>query len=92
MREYPIVAVLWEDHTTFSRRELPKNSDLSQYIRPSLTIGLLYKKTAKFIVIVSHVDRYEDHDESDFIIIFKDAILSMEKYGSIKIDRLSEGE
>jgi len=92
MKEYPIVAVLWEDHTTFSKAPLPKNQDLSQYIRPSLTIGLLYKKTRKFIVIVSHVDRYEDHDESDFTIIYKSAILSVKEYGTIKIDRLQEGD
>jgi hypothetical protein len=88
MKEYPIVAVLWEDHTNFSRRELPKNSDLSDYIRPSLTLGLLYKTTKKFIVVVNHVDRYEDTDESDFMIIFKDAILSVQQYGAIKIKKL----
>lgn len=92
MRDYPIIAVLWEDHTTFSRRELPKDSDLSNYIRPSLTIGLLYKKTRKYIILVSHVDRYDSHDEADFIVIFKDAILSIQEYGKIKIERLNEGE
>ncbi len=92
MKEYPIVAVLWEDHTTFSRRELPKNSDLSQYIRPSLTIGLLYKKTRKYIIVCHHVDRYEELDEADFIVIFKSAILSIKEYGKIEVSNLGKGE
>lgn len=88
MKEYPIIAVLWEDHSAFSGRELPKDNDLSQYIRPSLTIGLLYKKTRKYIVVTHHVDRFEDEDKADFTIIYRDAILSMHEYGTIKIDRL----
>lgn len=92
MTEYPIVAVLWEDHTAFSRRELPKDNDLSGYIRPSLTIGLLYKKTSKFIIVVQNVDRYDDNDEVDFIIIYKDAILALNEYGKIKIETLRKGD
>lgn len=88
MKEYPIIAVLWEDHSAFSGRELPKDKDLSQYIRPSLTIGLLYKKTKKYIVVTHHVDRFDNEDKADFTIIFRDAILSMQKYGTINIDSL----
>jgi hypothetical protein len=88
MKEYPIIAVLWEDHSSFSRRTLPKNNDLSEYIRPSLTVGLLYKKTRKYIVVVSHIDRYEDVDEADFNIIYRSAILGIQEYGTIKVDKL----
>lgn len=91
-KEYPIVAVLWEDHSAFSGRELPATEDLSEYIRPSLTVGLLYKKTKKYIVVVSHVDRYTDRDESDFSIIYRSAILGLQEYGLIKIEELQKGD
>lgn len=87
-KEYPIVAIIWEDHSSFSKRELPHSNDLSEYIRPSLTIGLLYKKTRKYIVVVHHVDRYSDYDEADFTIIYKSTILGIKEYGKIKIEEL----
>jgi hypothetical protein len=92
MKEYPIVAVIWEDHTAFSRAKLPKTNDLSDYIRPSLTLGLLYKKTKKYIIVASNIDRYEEGDQADFIVIFRDAILSTKEYGTIKINRLKKGD
>lgn len=92
MKEYPIIAVIWEDHTAFTRAKLPQNNDLSDYIRPSLTLGLLYKKTKKYIIVVSNIDRYEEGDQADFIVIFKDAILSTKEYGTIKINRLRKGD
>ena len=88
MKKYPIVAVIWEDHTSFSREELPSSSNIDEYIRPSLSIGLLYKKTDKFIVLVHNLDRYGEQDTSDFIIIFNSAIVGMKEYGKIKLEEL----
>jgi hypothetical protein len=62
--------------------------DLSDYIRPSLTIGLLYKKTKKFIIVAYNIDRYEEIDEADFIVIFSDSILSLQEHGRIKLRKL----
>lgn len=93
MTEYPIVAVLWEDHSKFTDRELPASDDLSEFVRPSLTIGLLYKKRSKYIILVNHVNRYNEHDETDFMIIYKSSILGIQEYGKIKIDTLrKEGD
>lgn len=91
-REYPIVAVIWEDHSSFKSAELPPDEDLSDYIRPSLTLGLLYKKTSKYIIVISHIDRYESKDEADFMIIYKSAILSMKEYGTIKLRKIKKGD
>lgn len=88
MTEYSIVTVLWEDHTQFSRAELPASKDLSDFVRPSLTIGILYKKTGKFIVVAQNIERYEDRDEADFMIIYSSAILGIQEYGKIQIDKL----
>jgi len=87
-KEYSIVSVIWEDHSGFSRAELPNGPDLSEYVRPSLTVGLLYKKTKKYIIVVHHLDRYDNHDDADFMIIYRDAIIGMKEYGSIKINKL----
>lgn len=92
-KEYPIVAVLWEDHSSFHARELPATDDISEFIRPSLSLGLLYKKTRNYIVLVSHIDRYNEYDEADFHIIFKSSILAIQTYGQIKIDKIrKEGD
>lgn len=87
-KEYPIVAVIWEDHSGYQRTQLPNTDDLSELIRPSLTIGLLYKKTVKYIIVVQHVDRYGELDEADFMIIYRNAIIGMQEYGKIKISEL----
>lgn len=92
MKEYPLVSVIWEDHSMFSRRELPQDDDISNYIRPTLTFGLLYKKTRKYIVVAQNIDRYGTHDEVDFMIIHKPSILGLQEYGKIKIERLDKGE
>lgn len=92
LKEYPIVAVIWEDHSKFTERELPPTEDISEYIRPSLTLGLLFKKTKRYIIIVQHLDRYEDVDEADFMIIYKSTILGIKEYGTIEIDEIKKGD
>ncbi len=90
MKTYKIVSVLWEDHSSFTQRQLP--DDLSNLIRPSLTMGLLFKKTKKHLVIASHIERYDHVDEADFMVIYRSSILGIKEYGKISIDNLrSEG-
>ena len=87
-KEYPIVAVIWEDHASFFKEPLPPDDDLSDYIRPSLTVGLLYKKTRKYIILIHHLERYQNDANVDFMVIYKNAILGMQEYGNIKIENL----
>lgn len=87
-KEYSIVGVLWEDHTRFTDTELPPTEDISEYIRPSLTFGLLYKETDKYIILVQHIERFDDHDGTDYFIILKGTILSIKEYGKINIYKL----
>jgi hypothetical protein len=87
-KEYPIVAVLWEDHSAFTGQELPSSDDISEYIRPSLTLGLLYKETSKYIIVISHLERYDDREQGDWMVIYKSAILGRENYGKIKLRKI----
>ncbi len=83
--KYPVVGVLWEDHSKFTGDQLPPTSDISEYVRPSLTLGLLYKETKKYIILIQHIERYEDRDEVDFFIIFKGTILGTRQYGEEEV-------
>lgn len=89
MADYPIVAVLWEDHTFITREAVPKNAD--KELIPTLSIGILYRETAKTITLVSDIERYRDRDDTTFFIILKSTILSTKKYGMIHIKRLRKG-
>lgn len=88
MKEYKIVSVIWEDHTSFSRSELPPNDNLEKFIRPSLTVGLLYKNTERFIIVIYNLERYDSTDEADFMLIFSDSIISIQEHGTIKLKKL----
>lgn len=86
MSQYKVVVALWEDHTVFREAELPNK--LEEAIIPSLTTGILYKETDRYVVIVSHIERFENHDESDYTIILKGSILSMKEFGEVEIKKL----
>lgn len=86
MKDYKIVSVLWEDHTVYSARTLPKK--LRGLIRPSLTIGFLYKQTKRYIVVASHVERYDHTDDVDFTVILRGSILGIKEYGTVTINNL----
>lgn len=91
-KEYPVVAVLWEDHSSFSTQELPPNDDLSEYIRPSLTLGLLYKETSKYIILIHHLERYAEGDVADWTVIYKNAIISTKTYDTMKLRKIRKGD
>lgn len=85
--KYPIVAVLWNDPHIFLRTELP-DEDLEDYIIPTLTVGLLYKQTDDYVVLVHTAERQFHLDEGDFTIIFNGCIISMKEFGTIKLTKL----
>lgn len=86
-KEYLIVSVLWNDPHIVFKSELP-SSDMGDLVfGPTLTVGLLYRKTKDFIVLIHTLERSEA-DEADYTVIFTGCIASIKKYGSIKLRRL----
>lgn len=83
IKNYDIVVVLWEDHTSFYSAPLPKNPDVL-IETPLISIGFLYKETKKTMVIVSEIVPNE-FDEANYTIIRKDAIVGVKKYGTIAL-------
>lgn len=88
LHEFPIVAILWEDHITFERESIPKRIELT----PTLTVGVLLKRTKKYLLIGYNLETYADRDEVDFIIIVSSAVVSMREYGKIQLKKLRTKE
>lgn len=86
MSLYKVVATLWEDHTTYRGAELPDKLD--EIIIPSLTVGILFKETDRYQVIVSHIERFDDNDLSDYTIILKGSIVSTKEFGEVELKKL----
>jgi hypothetical protein len=87
MSTYKVVAAIWEDHTVYQGMELPKKLD--GFIQPSLTVGILYKETDRYLIIISHVERHEFSDQCDYTIILKSSLLgALKEYGTIELKRL----
>lgn len=84
MKKYSVVTVLWDDHIEVSRDTVPKNPD--DYIVPVLSVGLLLEETDKAIVLVSGIERYAERDDVSYLIILKACILSIKKFGNLKIN------
>lgn len=87
MKEYKVVAVLWDDHITFQRTVLLKHPD--EVIKPTLTIGFIYKDTKKTLTVVSDLERYSDHTDASYMIILKSTIRSIKEYGKIQLDSIT---
>jgi hypothetical protein len=85
MRDYSLVAVLWDDHTAASRTNLPKNPD--KFITTVLSVGIILEETDKVIVLASEIERYDERDDVSYIVIIKSTIISIKKYGSLKIKK-----
>lgn len=90
MKQYKIVSVLWEDASTFSGQALP--TKLKNLITPSLTIGILFKKSKRYVIIASHVEKYTDRDDADYMVILRSNILAIKEYGSIPLEELRTKE
>lgn len=87
MRKYKIVAILWKDHTHFDRAKMVTNPE--DLIVPTLTVGILYKETRRYYIIVSDIERYEDRDEASYTLIFK-PVVAINEYGEIELNRIRE--
>lgn len=85
MKEYSLVAVLWDDHTAASRTSLPKNPD--KFIVTVLSVGLILEETEKVIVLASDVEKYSDRDDVSYIVIVKSTIISRKIYGTLKLKK-----
>lgn len=86
-KEYLIVSVLWNDPHIVIREEIPANMD-SLVFGPTLTIGLLVKKTKDFIVLVHTLERSEI-DEADYTLIFTGCIVAIKEHASLKIRKIA---
>lgn len=85
--QYKVVAVFWQDHMHVSRQQIPL--DIEEVVmEPTLTVGLLVKKTKNTIVIVSDIERYKDRDEASYMVIFRPSIIAIKEYGDIEIQNL----
>jgi hypothetical protein len=86
MKEYDIVAVLWDDHIAFERSPLIKKA--SKIITPTLTVGFLFKETKHSLIIVSNLEKYKDRDEANFIVVLKGGVRGIKRYGKIKLRKI----
>lgn len=89
MKEYSIVAVLWEDHTRVERESLPDDPD--KVVIPTLSVGIIMQETKKVIVLVSNIERYVDSDDCNYLIIYKGSIIGQQDYGTIKLAKMKRG-
>jgi hypothetical protein len=86
MKKFDIVTVLWDDHIAFERSSIIKNP--ADALTPTLTLGLLWKETKGYVVIISNVERYRDRDDANYIIILKGCIRGIRRYGKLKVGKL----
>ena len=85
--QYKIVAILWQDHMSVNRGTLPVNME-DIFLKPTLTIGAIIKKTPKMLVVLSDLERYADRDEGTYMIILRPNIVSIKEYGKIEIENI----
>lgn len=83
---YKVVAVIWEDHRKVDRA--PLIDDPQELIYPTLTFGILVKKTKRHLVIVSDIERYEDRDDTTYTIIFRSTVTAVKEFGDIEVENL----
>jgi len=84
VKEYKVITVLWDDHIAFDRSPLTKNPD--EALKPTLTIGFIYKQTKKTLTVVSDLESYVDRKDASYVVILRSAIRSIKEYGTIKLN------
>jgi hypothetical protein len=90
MKEYKVAAVFWEDHQHIHRGQMVRNPD--KILLPTLSVGIILKETKKTLVLVSDIERYDDRDDASYLIILRSTITAIKEYGTIKINKLREGD
>lgn len=88
MKNYKIVAVLWDDHVYVDRDKIPKNPD--DEIMTTLSIGILYKQTKKSLTLINSIERYDNRDDASYTIILRSTIQGIQDYGEIELANLRE--
>lgn len=88
MRKHKIVSVLWVDHARFTDTKMVSNPD--EAIIPTLSVGILYKKTKNTYVIVYDIERYDDRDDMTYTIIQRATIIGETSYGEIELETMRE--
>ena len=86
MKEYDVVAVLWDDHISFERATLIKNP--KSVLNLTLTVGFLFKETKDAIIVVSQLEKYEHRDDANFIVILKGCVKGIKRYGKIELRKI----
>ena len=85
--KYPVVVILWEDHIHFDRSPIIDTPSRA-FSKPVLSAGILYKEDKKAVIVISDIERYDEHDEASYTVILKSAIVATKVYGKIKIKSL----
>jgi len=83
---YKVVAVIWTDPRVINRSAIP--SDPESLIFPTITFGIIVKRTRKFIILVSDLERYDDRDDATYSILLRANIDAIKEYGEIEIENL----
>ena len=83
MKEYDVVAVIWDDHISFERSALVKNPN--SVLTPTVTVGFLFKETKNTFVVVSNIERYAGRDDANYVVILKGCVQGIKRYGKIKL-------
>lgn len=81
---YKVVAVIWNDHMRVDRQELKRTPNMVS----TLTFGVIIEKNKKHLIIASDIERYDDRDDSTYIIILRSCIEGIKVFGEIEIDNL----
>ncbi len=87
MVEYPIVAIMWEDHMTTISSQIPKNPDESIEV-PTLTVGILLSETDKTYLVAHDVERLTDIDNGTYSIILKSTVTGIKKFGNLPLNEI----
>lgn len=88
MEKYKIVSILWLDHARFTDSKMIPDPD--EAITPTLSVGVLYKQTENTYVVVSDIERYEDRDDTTYMVIQRATIVGEKEYGEIELEKLRE--
>lgn len=87
MVEYPIVAIIWEDHVTRISSEIPKNSD-ELIDSPTITVGILLSETDKTYLVAHDVERYDSYDNGTYTVILKNTVVGFKNFGDLQLNEI----
>jgi hypothetical protein len=89
MNEYKIAAVIWNDHISVDRDSLPINPE--DLIVRVISVGIILEETEEFVLLAHDIERYDNRDDSTYIVILRGTIKAIKIYGTIEIDGPTRG-